>query len=118
MCSKSVSDSAVKVAKTILKNDSKNLLFWDAYARIERSNGNLNGARNVYMQALSLSQAFNEKEKVDMPLLWRAWAELEWEEGRQSAALAVLVASSTSILDSSALGEDRIILIVCRLSMC
>lgn len=96
---------AVKIAKYILKNDSKNLLFWDAYARIERSNGNLKAARNVYVQALSLSQGFDEKEKVDMPLLWRAWAELEWEDGRQAAALAVIAASAGSSVDSNALGE-------------
>lgn len=95
---------AVKAAKNILKNDSKNLLFWDAYARIERSNGNLKAARNVYMQALSLSQSFEEKEKMDTPLLWRAWTELEWEDGRHSAALAVIVASATASVNSAMLG--------------
>lgn len=97
---------AVKAAKTVPKNDSKNLLFWDAYARIERSNGNLKVARNVYVQALSLSQGFEDKERVDMPLLWRAWVELEWEDGRHSAALAVLVASSAATVNSTALGKS------------
>jgi hypothetical protein len=97
--------SAIKIAKNILKNDSKNLLFWDAYARIERSNGNLKAARNVYMQALSLSQGFEEKEKVDMPLLWRAWSELEWEDGKEEAALAVLAASSANPIDVATLGK-------------
>lgn len=94
---------SVKAAKSILKADSKNLLLWDAYARIERSNGNLKVARNVYMQALSLSQSFNDAEKVDMPLLWRAWTELEWEDGQLSAALAVLVASSTTAINAATL---------------
>ena len=98
---------AVKAAKTILKIESKNLLFWDAYARIERSNGNLNSARNVYMQALSLSQSFDDKEKVDIPLLWRAWTELEWEDGRHSAALVILVASSAATTNNAVLGESK-----------
>lgn len=97
----------MKAAKSILKSDSKNLLFWDAYARIERSNGNLKAARNVYMQALSLSQGFDDKEKVDIPLLWRAWTELEWEDGRNAAALAVLIASSTPAVNSASLGESE-----------
>jgi hypothetical protein len=98
--------SAVKIAKRILKDDSKNLLHWDAYARIERSIGNLAAARSVYTNALILSQEFTERERMDTPLLWRAWAEMEWEAGRPTSALTVLFASACDKVDKALLGEN------------
>lgn len=97
--------SAVKVAKHILKQDSKHLLLWDAYARIERSNGKISTARKVYANALQLSQDFSEKEKIDTLLLWRAWAEMEWECGRADAAMAILIASVSSASQQLSLGK-------------
>ena len=96
---------AIKIAKRILKEDSRNLLLWDAYARIERSAGNLSAARNIYVQALSLSVNFSEKEKVDIPLLWRAWAELEWESGATDPCLCVLSACAVASAETADLGE-------------
>ena len=96
---------AIKIAKRILKEDSRNLLLWDAYARIQRSAGNLSAARNVYVQALSLSVNFSESEKVDLPLLWRTWAELEWEDGATDSCLCVLSACAVATADTAYLGE-------------
>ena len=96
--------SAVKTAKRILKQDSNNLLLWDAYARIELSVGNKNMARTVYANALALAQTLEEKFKTDVPLLWKAWVELEWEDGRLDAALAVLVVSSKAQITKETLG--------------
>ena len=62
-------------------------------------------ARTVYANALALAQGFAEKDKMDMPLLWRAWAELEWEDGRTGASLAVLVASSKAQVSKETLGK-------------
>jgi hypothetical protein len=87
-----------------LKQDSNNLLLWDAYARIELSSGNKGMARTVYANALALAQTLEEKFKIDVPLLWRAWVELEWEDGRLDAALAVLVVSSKAQITKETLG--------------
>lgn len=43
----------------------------------------------MYVTALGMSP-----NEGDSPLLWRAWAEMEWEEGRPMLALKVLVASA------------------------
>lgn len=71
---------------------------------METSLGNIDAARKVYATALSLSQGFTEKEKTEIPLLWRAWAELEWENRRGPTALAILVASSSDRLQAERLG--------------
>lgn len=95
----------MKIAKRILKHDSNNMLLWDAYARIELSTGNKKIARTVYANALGLAQSLgDDKSKVDLALLWRAWTELEWEDGRPNAALAVLVASAKANVAKESLG--------------
>ena len=99
--------SAVKHAKRILREDSKNLLLWDAYARIEKSIGNIAVARSVYVNALQLSQGASEKERIDIPLLWRAWAEMEWEIGQSGTALAVLLAAASTSLEKSDFGKRK-----------
>jgi hypothetical protein len=33
-------------------------------------------------------------DQIDGPLLWRAWAEMEWEDGRPNVALKVLCAAT------------------------
>lgn len=48
-----------------------------------------------------------------MPLLWRAWTELEWEDGRQSTALAILAASAGNAVDSNALGKSILCMATC-----
>lgn len=72
------------------------MALWDGYARIERQRGKVEDARQVYVTALSMYPSFDAKDQVDAPLLWRAWAEMEWEEGFEGLALAVLVASSST----------------------
>lgn len=48
---------------------------------------------------------FNVLDQIDGPLLWRAWAEMEWEEGRSMLALKVLVASAAPVVEEVDLGE-------------
>lgn len=88
--------SAVKLAKQVLKlpENRQNLSLWDGYARIERQRGKIEDARTVYVTALSMYREFKKEDQVDGPLLWRAWAEMEWEEGRSMLALKILVAAS------------------------
>jgi hypothetical protein len=89
-----ISDSAIKLAKQLLSVQRQNLLLWDGYARIERQRGKIEAARTVYVTALSMYRGFDRvQDKIDAPLLWRAWMEMEWEEGRAMLALKILVAS-------------------------
>lgn len=54
----------------------------------------------MYITALSMYRSFAPVDQIDGPLLWRAWAEMEWEEGKPLLALKVLVAASaTEIVD-------------------
>lgn len=71
-------------------------MLWDGYARIERSRGKVSDARQVYCTALSMYRSFAPQDQIDGPLLWRAWAEMEWEEGRPTLALRVLVAATSA----------------------
>lgn len=87
--------SAVKLAKQVLRDRRQDLVLWDGYARIERQRGKIAEARQVYLTALSMYRSFVRQHQVDGPLLWRAWAEMEWEDGRPGVALQVLVAASS-----------------------
>ncbi|GAA5907948.1 nuclear exosome regulator NRDE2 [Sporobolomyces salmoneus] len=87
---------AVKAAKQILKDHRTDLALWDGYARIERQRGKVSDARQVYCTALSMYRSFKPQDQIDGPLLWRSWAEMEWEEGNTAIALKVLVAASSN----------------------
>ena len=70
------------------------MALWDGYARIERQRGKIVEARQVYCTALSMYRSFAPQDQIDGPLLWRAWAEMEWEDGRPNVALKVLCAAT------------------------
>ncbi|GAA5861515.1 hypothetical protein JCM3774_000276 [Rhodotorula dairenensis] len=86
--------SAVKLAKQVLRDRRHDLALWDGYARIERQRGKIAEARQVYCTALSMYRSFAQQDQIDGPLLWRAWAEMEWEDGRANVALKVLCAAT------------------------
>ncbi|BGP44730.1 hypothetical protein JCM10450v2_000544 [Rhodotorula kratochvilovae] len=88
--------AAVKLAKQVLRDKRNDLALWDGYARIERQRGKSADARQVYCTALSMYRSFKPQDQIDGPLLWRAWAEMEWEEGRATLALKVLAAATSS----------------------
>ncbi|GAA5834455.1 hypothetical protein JCM9279_004321 [Rhodotorula babjevae] len=88
--------AAVKLAKQVLRNHRNDLALWDAYARIERQRGKAADARQVYCTALSMYRSFKPQDQIDGPLLWRAWAEMEWEDGRPILALKVLAAATSA----------------------
>jgi hypothetical protein len=85
--------SAIKLAKQILRDARQNLVLWDGYARVERQRGRIQEARQVYITALSMYRTFAPQYQIDGPLLWRSWAEMEWEAGRPMLALRILAAS-------------------------
>lgn len=88
--------SAVKLAKQVLRDHRNDLALWDGYARVERQRGRAADARQVYCTALSMYRSFRPQDQIDGPLLWRAWAEMEWEEGRPVIALKVLTAAAST----------------------
>ncbi|KPV78517.1 uncharacterized protein RHOBADRAFT_50976 [Rhodotorula graminis WP1] len=98
--------AAVKLAKQVLRDHRNDLALWDAYARIERQRGKATDARQVYCTALSMYRSFKPQDQIEGPLLWRAWAEMEWEDGRTVVALKVLVAAaSKDIVDLASLAS-------------
>ncbi|GAA5826903.1 hypothetical protein JCM11251_002152 [Rhodosporidiobolus azoricus] len=101
--------SAVKLAKQVLRDHRSDLVLWDGYARIERQRGKFVEARQVYCTALSMYRSFAPEDQIDGPLLWRAWAEMEWEEGKPEVALQVLVsAASEQQVDLASLASSSI----------
>ncbi|GAA5887659.1 hypothetical protein JCM5296_004450 [Sporobolomyces johnsonii] len=88
--------SAVKTAKQVLRDRRQDLALWDGYARIERQRGKIADARQVYCTALGMYRSFAPQDQIDAPLLWRAWAEMEWEEGNAVLALKILSAATNS----------------------
>lgn len=90
-----MADSAVKLAKPVLRDRRHDLALWDGYARVERQRGKVAEARQVYCTALSMYRSFAQQDQIDGPLLWRAWAEMEWEGGRANVALKVLCAATS-----------------------
>ncbi|RUS31601.1 hypothetical protein BC938DRAFT_477469, partial [Jimgerdemannia flammicorona] len=84
--------SGQKLAKQMLKTDRMNLMLWNGYAQMEKANGKYSEARKVYITALSTYRSFPEHQRADAPLLYRMFAEMEFELGRKGAALTILAA--------------------------
>ncbi|KAI7885758.1 DUF1740-domain-containing protein [Lichtheimia hyalospora FSU 10163] len=87
--------SAKKLAKEMLKDRSNNLILWNVYAQMEKSHGRLKEARRVYQTALASYRQFPEPDQQSAPLLYSAFAQLEWEEKRPEEALKILVSMAT-----------------------
>lgn len=51
-----------------------------------------------------MARSFTEKDQRHIPLLWKSWAEMEWEEGNSVLALKVLVAAT--VTEEIDLGEQ------------
>ncbi|BFZ62077.1 hypothetical protein YB2330_003156 [Saitoella coloradoensis] len=88
-----------KVAKQMLQTNRTNLTLWNAYARVEAMQGNVDEARKVYGAALGMATALPEDEKQKTLGLWRMWAELEWEHATEQNAMNVLVAMTVERTD-------------------
>ncbi|KEI37762.1 uncharacterized protein L969DRAFT_89734 [Mixia osmundae IAM 14324] len=86
---------AVKMAKHLLKKESSALMLWDGYARMQLGRGKIDEARQVFASAIQIGANLSEASKVDLPLLFRSWAEMESESGNVDFALSIAVASVT-----------------------
>ncbi|KAF9584551.1 hypothetical protein BGW38_006059 [Lunasporangiospora selenospora] len=80
-----------KLAKKYLKSQRMDLEFWNAYALAEKALGRMAEAKKIYTTALSMYPSFPPENQARAPLLFRNYAELEWEQGRDSTALAILL---------------------------
>ncbi|KAF9207642.1 hypothetical protein BGZ49_010829 [Haplosporangium sp. Z 27] len=81
-----------KLAKKFLKADKMDLEMWNGYALAEVALGRISEARKVYSTTLSMYQTFPKENQTRAPLIYRHFAELEWNQGRPGVALAILVA--------------------------
>ncbi|KAG0208757.1 hypothetical protein BGX28_000378 [Mortierella sp. GBA30] len=81
-----------KLAKKYLKADRMDLALWNSYAQAEKALGRISEARKVYSTALSMYLTFPAENQARAPLIYRHYAELEWEQGRRGVALAILMA--------------------------
>ncbi|KAJ3088671.1 Protein nrde2, partial [Quaeritorhiza haematococci] len=88
--------SARKVAKSLLKQERNNFSLWNTFAKMEAAAGNAGEARKVYQTALAASRTLprdsSSESDVKSALLYRSFAELEWDCGKKNAALSILVA--------------------------
>ncbi|KAF9116677.1 hypothetical protein BGX27_000059 [Mortierella sp. AM989] len=80
-----------KLAKKYLKADKMDLEMWNAYAQAEVSLGRISEARKVYSTTLSMYQSFPTENQTRAPLIYRFFAELEWNQHRPGVALAILL---------------------------
>ncbi|GJJ73478.1 hypothetical protein EMPS_05836 [Entomortierella parvispora] len=80
-----------KLAKKYLKIDRMDLELWNAYAQAEKMLGRINEARKVYSTVISMYRSFPQEHQVRSPLIYRYFAELEWEQGRPAVALEILL---------------------------
>ncbi|KAF9159142.1 hypothetical protein DFQ26_006871 [Actinomortierella ambigua] len=94
-----------KMAKKLLKRDRMDLELWNAYAQMEKAFGRVAEARNIYITALSMYKSFPAEHQVRAPLLYRSFAELEWEHGRRNAALTILAAMAQPATETKSLLE-------------
>lgn len=104
--------NAGKVAKSLLKVNKTNLRLWHAYAQLEEGLGKLEEARKVYNMALSQHHHIPPEHQLDVPLVFRAFAELEIEAGNPLSAISLLASavetSFTPLTEAKALPRTKI----------
>lgn len=86
-----------KFAKKYLKTDRMDLELWNGYAQTEKAFGRISEARKVYSTVLSMYQSFPAQDQARAPLIYRYFAELEWEQSRPGVALTILVALAEGV---------------------
>ncbi|KAI8876533.1 DUF1740-domain-containing protein [Backusella circina FSU 941] len=85
-----------QLAKRLLSQQKENLILWNAYAQMEKSQGRMDEARKVYLTLLSRYQTFSESSQKSAPLIYRMFAQLELDQGQPDEALKILVSMSDS----------------------
>lgn len=81
--------SAVKMSKSLLSGTPESLPLWAAHSRLESLRGKLKEARKVYQTVLTSGQ-----DRPGESTLWWDWAQLEWLERNDDAALQVIAQAS------------------------
>ncbi|KAL4734604.1 NRDE-2, necessary for RNA interference-domain-containing protein [Aspergillus similis] len=83
---------AKRYAKSLLKKRPSSLRLYNAYALMERRDGNNAAADHVWATAISMSKSFPNQQRVDSVILWHTWI---WEllEARNIAHAAHLLVS-------------------------
>ncbi|ORZ00282.1 NRDE-2, necessary for RNA interference-domain-containing protein [Syncephalastrum racemosum] len=95
-------ESARELAKTLLSEHRTSLTLWNAYAQLEKNAGKFKEARKVYTTALKSYRTFPDADKgFGVPLLYRLFAEMEWEQGRPETALSILASISKDTYEST-----------------
>ncbi|CBF81878.1 hypothetical protein AN5456.2 [Aspergillus nidulans FGSC A4] len=86
------SKEAKRYAKSLLKKRPSSLRLYNAYAIMERRDGNHAAADHVWATAISMSKSFPSQQRVDSVILWHTWI---WEllEARNIAHAAHLLVS-------------------------
>lgn len=80
--------SALKLSRTFLSTARDSLPHWATHARLERLREHVDDARKIYQTVLVASQRPPSQHFVGQ--LWWDWAEMEWLNGDQHAALHVI----------------------------
>ncbi|KAF8317311.1 hypothetical protein DL93DRAFT_551181 [Clavulina sp. PMI_390] len=91
---------ALQIAKELLSKFPNSLRLWSAYAYLQRIRGKSSAARKVYETCLIQNAASpsswsggDASAASERSAMWFAWAEMEWLEKQNEAALRVLFAA-------------------------
>lgn len=98
---------AQKLAKALLKDDSKNLHLWNTYAQLERKANNMVEAQKVYETCLTNLQSFKSKDDelsyvAGASLLFRSFAELSMQQDNTNQAVHILCSCAEILIAKSA----------------
>ncbi|KAJ3029634.1 UNVERIFIED_CONTAM: hypothetical protein HDU68_011538 [Siphonaria sp. JEL0065] len=99
--------SALKLAKSLLKEERMNLSIWAFYTRLEVERGKFDEARKIYQTAISSYRTFPLEYQHDAVLLHLAYAEMETECLQFSHALWVLVSFTDPSVDILAVENEK-----------
>ncbi|ORX54932.1 DUF1740-domain-containing protein [Hesseltinella vesiculosa] len=92
------------LAKSLLKDQSDNLILWNAYALMENGYDHPKEARKVCKLAIATGLQLPETSAYRryLPVLYSTFARMELEHGRPNEALKILISmGSTDIYDES-----------------
>lgn len=95
-------EAAMKFAKRLLKTRSSNLRLYNSFALMQWHWGGESTATHVWSTALSMSQDFDDYDKIDCGLLWHSWLWSCLSSGDLARATHVLNAIASQTIDRAA----------------
>ncbi|KAI9334132.1 NRDE-2, necessary for RNA interference-domain-containing protein [Obelidium mucronatum] len=99
--------AALKLGKSMLKEERMNLSLWAFYAGLEAGRGKLDEARKIFQTALSAYRTFPPENQHDAVLLYVAYTELEMDCQEYCRALWILVSFADSSVDLGKIETER-----------